>query len=74
MKTTKNSPYSNWIGFLIVLVALVIWSAQFFHELKTAIDNTALYTIGGVGLVVWLGFSDKAFKAFLQWFAGKKKD
>lgn len=65
-KTTNNSPYTNWIGILLVIVALGIWVAQFFIELKAEIDNSVLFIIGGAGLLIWLGLSDETFKAVLN--------
>lgn len=57
---------------LLVLVALAIWTAQFFHELKAEVDTSVLYVIGGVGLIIWLGLSDDAWKAVKEKLFGKK--
>lgn len=75
--TTQNnekpkSPWTNAIGIVMVLFALVIYGAQFFFELKTDINDKHLGAIMLVGLIVWLGFSDQFFKALIKWFQKKK--
>lgn len=62
MKTTKRSPWSNGIGILLILAALFLYLGQYFFVFKQPVNDTAVYIVGGTGLIVWLGFSDEAFK------------
>lgn len=71
VKNVKNSPYTNWIGAVLVIISSVIFVAQYFMELKKEVDNAVLGIICGVGLVVWLGFSDKFFGSALDWLKNK---
>lgn len=72
MKTTNKSPWTNAVGILMLVFAGALYGAQFFIDLKEEVEDTSLAYIAIAGLIVWLGFSDQAFKAFFDRFNSKK--
>lgn len=73
MRGTKKSPYTNAIGIVFIIIPAIIFTAQFFTELLLPVDNAILGGITGIGLVVWLGLSDKLFASIIEKYFGKKK-
>lgn len=67
MRTTKKSPVSNSIGIVLIVFAAIPFLAQYFTDLKQPVENWVLAIIAGVGLIVWLGFSDQFFKLAISY-------
>lgn len=68
---TKNSPYTNIFGALFIIVALVLFIAPYFIDLKKTVEDVYLYIIGGVGLLLILGVSDEVVKIILSFVKTK---
>jgi len=68
VNNTKNSPWTNGVGILLIVLSSFLYVAEHFFELKSDVNDTHLAIIAGIGLVVLLGFSDEAFKIALDFF------
>jgi len=62
----------NWIGGVLVIVPAVIFTAQYFVDLKQEVDNTLLGIACFVGLTVWTGLFAKLFTIITDRFITKK--
>lgn len=73
MKATKKSPYTNWIGGVLVIVPAIIFVAMYFVELRKEPNEWVLAGISFVGLALWFGFSDEFFRTGFDWIKSKMK-